>query len=70
MSELLFVVDENTGELIWEFKNSGATTLAISPTMLFVGKVGSVVAVNLASPPSDPMWRRAACPHVPRLEET
>jgi outer membrane protein assembly factor BamB len=42
----LIAFDENTGNLIWQLGNNNAITLAASSSMLFVGEVGNVTAIN------------------------
>jgi hypothetical protein len=46
-SPRLIALDENTGNPIWQYGNNNETTLTVSDTMIFVGEVGSVTALNL-----------------------
>lgn len=49
MPPRLIALDVTTGNKVWQYGNNNETTLAISQTMVFVGEVGSVTALNLTS---------------------
>ena len=42
----LIALDENTGNLIWQYGNNNETTLTASDTIVYVGEVGSITAIN------------------------
>ncbi len=42
----LIALDEITGNLVWQYGNNNENTLTATETMIFVGEVGSVAALN------------------------